>query len=127
MMKKTVLAMLAGVTLMGAAGVQAAENITLGRTILLEDGNHGAKIPLIVCRKTDAIKIRAERDLKLRKAVFTFQNGETRTINFYRDVKKGDSTDWRKFAYRRCVKNIEVFGEAKDGTAGLKVLGRKKD
>lgn len=88
MMKKTVLAMLAGVTLMGAAGVQAAENITLGRTILLEDGNHGAKIPLIVCRKTDAIKIRAERDLKLRKAVFTFQNGETRTINFYRDVKK---------------------------------------
>ncbi|MGI2260708.1 DUF2541 family protein [Shewanella sp. GXUN23E] len=109
------------------APVMAADHITLGRTILLEDGHHGAKIPLLVCRKTDAIKIKAERDLRLNKAVFTFRNGETRTINFYRNLKKNETTDWRKFAYRRCVKHIEVYGEAKDGTAGVKVLGREKD
>ncbi|MBT1446172.1 DUF2541 family protein [Shewanella sp. JM162201] len=104
-----------------------ADDITLGRTILLEHSNHGAEIPLIICRKTDAVKIRAERDLHLRKAVFTFRNGETRTIQFQRKLKKGETTDWRKFSYRRCVKHIEVFGEAKDGTAGVKVLGRERD
>ncbi|MCL1037414.1 DUF2541 family protein [Shewanella submarina] len=115
---------LALAALSAAAPAMADGHITLGRTILLEDGRHGAKIPLLVCRNTDAIKIKAERKARLRKAVFTFRNGETRTINFYRDLKKNESTDWRKFAYKRCVKSIEVFGEAKDGSAGIKVLGR---
>lgn len=115
-----------GLTLFSAGfAAQAAEHITLGRTILLGNANQGAKIPLLVCRKTDAIQITAEKDLKLNKVVITFQNGDKKTISFYRELKKGQVTKWRKFAYKRCVKNIDVFGHAEHSTAGVKVLGRK--
>ncbi|MBV7316524.1 DUF2541 family protein [Shewanella sp. NIFS-20-20] len=101
------------------------EQITLGRTILLGSGDHGAKIPLLVCRKANAIKVKAERDLTLERVVVTFNNGDTKTIRFYRDLKKNQTTDWRKFAYKRCVKKLEVFGNSEGSKAGVKVLGRK--
>ncbi|GIU32762.1 DUF2541 domain-containing protein [Shewanella schlegeliana] len=104
----------------------ADEQITLGRTILLGSGDHGAVIPLLVCRKTDAIRVKAERNLHLEKIKVTFNNGQTKTIHFYRDLKKNQHTDWRGFAYRRCVKKLEVFGNSDGSKAGVKVLGRKK-
>ncbi|MGS0681257.1 DUF2541 family protein [Shewanella sp. 125m-7] len=104
----------------------AGEQITLGRTILLSGGDHGAKIPLLICRKTDAIRIKAEKDLHLERIKVTFNNGQTKTVNFYRDLKKDSYTDWRDFGYRRCVKNLEVFGNSDGSKAGLKVFGRKK-
>ncbi|MGS0689432.1 DUF2541 family protein [Shewanella sp. 30m-9] len=104
----------------------ADEQITLGRTILLSGGDHGAKIPLLICRKTDAIRVKAERDLHLEKIKVTFNNGQTKTIRFYRDLKKNQHTDWRGFAYRRCVKKLEVFGNSDGSKAGIKVYGRKK-
>lgn len=112
--------------LVTSSNVIAGEQITLGRTILLSGGDHGAKIPLLVCRKTDAIRVKAERDLHLERVKVTFNNGQTKTINFYRDLKEDKHTDWRSFGYRRCVKKLEVFGNSDGSKAGLKVFGRKK-
>ncbi|MDR8522530.1 MULTISPECIES: DUF2541 family protein [Shewanella] len=105
---------------------KADEQITLGRTILLSGGDHGAKIPLLICRKTDAIRVKAERDLHLERIKVTFNNGNTKTIHFHRDLKEDQYTDWRGFGYRRCVKKLEVFGNSDGSKAGVKVLGRKK-
>ncbi|WP_028021450.1 DUF2541 family protein [Enterovibrio calviensis] len=110
-------------TLSGTA--QAEERITLGRTILLENGKHGADIPLLVCRRVNAIKVKADRDAYLKQVKVTFKNGETKTISFYRNIKEDDTTDWRKFGYKRCVKKLEVFGESKNSSAGIRVYGRQ--
>ncbi|QDF66612.1 DUF2541 family protein [Shewanella sp. SNU WT4] len=103
----------------------ADEQITLGRTILLGIGDQGAKIPLLACRRSDAIKVKAERDLELEKVVVTFNNGKTKTIKFNRHLKKDETTDWRKFGYKRCVDKLEVFGNSDGSKAGVKVYGRK--
>lgn len=113
-------------TLLAPASALAGDDFTLGRTILLEHGNRGADIPLLVCRNTDAIKLKAKRRLHLKRIKVTFQNGDTRTFNFFRDMKKGEETDWRKFAYRRCVTHIEVFGNSDGSTAGVTVMGRER-
>ena len=112
-------------TVFSVATVQASEQITLGRTILLKIGDEGAKAPLILCRRADAIKIQAEKNVYLKRAIVTFKNGDTKTINFNRDLKGGTETDWRSFAYKRCVKNIEVFGNSERTKAGIKIFGRK--
>ena len=106
---------------------QADGKFTLGRTILLEHGKHAAKIPLVICRRTNAIQIKAERELRLRKAVVKFQNGESKTINFHRNFKEDDKSDWRYFGYRRCVKSIDVYGNSERSTAGVRVYGKEKD
>ena len=113
-------------TVFSVATVQASEQITLGRTLLLKIGDEGAKAPLILCRRADAIKIQAEKNVYLKRAIVTFKNGDTKTINFNRDLKGGTETDWRSFAYKRCVKNIEVFGNSERTKAGIKIFGRKK-
>ncbi|WP_434996524.1 DUF2541 family protein [Vibrio scophthalmi] len=106
---------------------QADDKFTLGRTILLEHGKSAAKIPMVICRRTNAIQIKAERDINLRKAVVKFQNGESKTINFYRDFKEDEKSDWRYFGYRRCVKSIDVYGNSERSTGGVRVYGKEKD
>ncbi|MBY6185145.1 DUF2541 family protein [Marinobacter hydrocarbonoclasticus] len=119
-------AILALSMLLAPATALAKDDFTLGRTILLEHGNRGADIPVIGCRKTDAIRLKAKRRLHLKRIKVTFQNGDTRTFHFYRDMKKGAETKWQKFAYRRCVTHIEVFGNSDGSTAGVTVMGRDK-
>ena len=118
-------AALAATTLIAPA--HADDKFTLGRTILLEHGNLAAKIPMVICRNTNAIKVKAEKDLELRKVVVRFQNGDEKTIRFHRDLKKDKMTDWRYFGYRRCVKNIEVYGNSEGSTAGVRVYGKEKN
>ncbi|MGR5134101.1 DUF2541 family protein [Vibrio alfacsensis] len=110
-----------------ASPAHADDKFTLGRTILLEHGNLAAKIPMVVCRNTNAIKVKAEKDLELRKVVVKFQNGDEKTIRFHRDLKKNKTTDWRYFGYRRCVKNIEVYGNSEGSKAGVRVYGKEKN
>ncbi|KKD60818.1 hypothetical protein RN22_08735 [Grimontia sp. AD028] len=111
--------------LLGAsATAQADDDITLGRTIVFENTDYGAPIPLLVCRRVDAIQVKADRDMYLRKVVATFKNGDTKTFRFYRNIKEDDTTDWRELPYKRCVKKLEVFGESKNSSAGVRVYGR---
>lgn len=104
---------------------KADEQITLGRTIVLGASGEGAIIPLLICRKADAFKIKAERKLNLEKVIVTFNNGNTKTVRFYRDLKKNEETKWRSFGYKRCVKKLEVFGSSVGSRSGVKAFGRK--
>ncbi|MGF1707067.1 DUF2541 family protein [Enterovibrio baiacu] len=127
MKMKTLLSLMCVLTgmLTLSSTAHAEERITLGRTILLENASHGADIPLLVCRRVNAIKLKADRDAYVRKVKVTFKNDETKTINFYRNIKEDATTDWRKFAYKRYVKKLEVFGESKNSSAGIRVYGRQ--
>lgn len=114
-------------SLLLSVNVHADDKFTLGRTILLEHGKHAAKIPLLVCRYTNAIQVKAEKDLDLRKAVVKFQNGESKTFNFYRGFDKDEKSDWRYFGKRRCVKSIDVYGNSEGSKAGVRVYGKEKN
>ncbi|WP_435532762.1 DUF2541 family protein [Vibrio stylophorae] len=105
----------------------ADESITLGRTIVFEENNYGADIPLVVCRRADAIRVKADRDMYLREVVLTFKNGDTKTVHFYRNVKKDKKTGWRSlgYGYKRCVKRLEVFATSKHSSAGIRIYGRQ--
>ncbi|PSW58232.1 DUF2541 family protein [Photobacterium leiognathi] len=103
----------------------SADTFTLGRTILLEAKNSHAKIPVPLCRNAKSIQIKAERDVFLSKVIFKFQNGSSRVFQFQRKLDKNERTDWRRFSYERCVTDIQVHGRAEDGSAGIRVYGRK--
>ncbi|MEZ8142886.1 DUF2541 domain-containing protein [Enterovibrio norvegicus FF-33] len=113
-------------TLLGIpTAAQADDRITLGRTIVFKNTDYGADIPLVICRRVNAIQVKADRDMYLQKVKITFKNGDTKTIRFYRDVGKDKTTDWRKLAYKRCVKKLEVFGKSENSSAGVRVYGRQ--
>ncbi|NLS11829.1 DUF2541 family protein [Vibrio sp. SM6] len=105
----------------------ADEKFTLGRTILLEHSRSAAKIPLLVCRYTNAFQIKAEKDLKLRKVVVKFQNGDDKTYQFYSKLNEDEHSRWRYFGRQRCVKSIDVYGNSEGSTAGVRVYGKERD
>lgn len=80
------------------------DQFTLGRTILLGAGDHGATIPLVVCRQTKYIKVKAERDLTLDRVVVTYGGDRTKTIRFDREMSSDKETEWKSLGSRRCVK-----------------------
>ncbi|MFS1428359.1 DUF2541 family protein [Vibrio splendidus] len=104
--------------------VLADEPKLLGRTIVLEKVSNNAIIPLNSCRYAKEITIRADKDMEIQKAKFTFKNGETRTFSFRDDLKEGERTKWRSFLYKRCIKKIQIFGKADDDRAGVRVYGK---
>ncbi|MCP4956232.1 DUF2541 family protein [Photobacterium aquimaris] len=100
-----------------------AGTFTLGHTWLLEIGNVKGNIPFPICRNAKGFKIEAQRDLKLDRVKVRFRNGEEKTFNYYRDVKKDQDTGVRLFGYERCIKHIEVSGNSEGTRAGVKVIG----
>jgi hypothetical protein len=116
-------ALLGSALLIVATTANAGEQFTLGRTVLL-DGGRVATIPVPVCRMTDAIKIKAERDVKIKRIVVTYGNGGKRTINFNRDIREDKETEWRSLGSERCVDSIKVYGSSDRSTGGIKVFGR---
>ncbi|MGF1911778.1 DUF2541 family protein [Vibrio kasasachensis] len=126
MKKSLIISAIVGALLV-TSNAQADDKFTLGRTLLLEHGKHAAKIPLLVCRNTNAFQVKAEKGLELRKAVIKFQNGESKTFNFYRDFNKDEYSSWRYFGKRRCVKSINVYGNSKGSKAGVRVYGKEKN
>ena len=115
--------LLASSMLLGATTAQA-DQFTLGRTIVLK-GSNEAVIPVPLCRKAKSISVKAERGMNLKRVKVNFQNGESRTFHFNRGLAENQKTDWRKFAYPRCVTSLEVFGKPYGSKAGVRVYGRK--
>jgi hypothetical protein len=101
------------------------DQFTLGRTILLGIGDHGANIPMVACRQTKYIKVKAERDLTLDRIVVTYGSNRTKTIKFDRDMRADKETEWKSLGSRVCVKRLEVYGNSEGSKAGVKVFGRK--
>ncbi|WP_434471010.1 DUF2541 family protein [Aeromonas veronii] len=118
--------LLGGILLVMASASHAGDDqFTLGRTILLGVGDHGATIPLVICRQTKYIKVKAERDLTLDRVVVTYGGDRTKTIYFDQDMRGDTETGWKSLGSRRCVKKIEVYGNSERSKAGVKVFGRK--
>ena len=116
-------ALLGSALLIVATAANAGGQFTLGRTVLL-DGGRVATIPVPACRMTDAIKIKAERDVNIKRIVITYGNGGKRSINFNRDLREDKETDWRTLGAERCVDSIKVYGSSEHSTGGIKVFGR---
>ncbi|MFM1647822.1 DUF2541 domain-containing protein [Aeromonas salmonicida] len=116
-------ALLGSVLLIVATAANAGGQFTLGRTVLL-DGGRVATIPVPMCRMTDAIKIKAERDVNIKRVVLTYNNGGKRTVNFNRDIRENKETEWRSLGSERCVDSIKVYGSSERSTGGIKVFGR---
>lgn len=115
-----------GMLMLGTLSAQAGEEqFTLGRTILLEVGDRGAVIPLVICRVASEIKIKAERNLTLDKLLVTDSNGRTRSVNAKGALRREQETGWLSLGRRYCVKKIEVRGHADGSIAGVKVFGRR--
>ncbi|MBL0665127.1 DUF2541 family protein [Aeromonas jandaei] len=122
----SVRALLGTVLLVVATASHAGEDqFPLGRTILLGAGDHGATIPMVICRQTKYIKVKAERDLTLDRVVVTYGGDRTKTIYFDQDMRGDTETGWKSLGSRRCVKKIEVYGNSERSKAGVKVFGRK--
>jgi hypothetical protein len=101
-----------------------AETFTLGYTWVLKIGNVKGTIPFpIICRNAKGFKIKAQRDLKLERVRVSFRNGEEKTYNYYRNIRKDNETGIRFFGYKRCIKRIEIEGNSKGVRAGVKVIG----
>lgn len=115
--------MLLGGALLVAASAANAGQFTLGRTVLL-DGGRAAIVPVPMCRMVDSIKIKAERDVEIKRVVLTFKNGGKKNINFNRKLRKNEETQWRKLEMDRCVDSIKVYGNSERSTGGIKVFGR---
>ncbi len=123
-MKKSLIALtLAASSLMLLPSTAMAGTFTLGHTWLLKIGNVKGTIPFPICRNAKGFKIEAQRDLRLERVRVRFQNGEEKTYNYYRDVRKDNDTGVRLFGYERCIKRIEVEGNSKGTRAGIKVIG----
>ena len=119
-------ALFGALLLVAASACQAGDDqFTLGRTILLGIGDHGATIPMVACRQTKYIKVKAERDLTLDRVVVTYGGDRTKTIRFDREMSSDKETEWKSLGSRRCVKKIEVYGNSERSKAGVKVFGRK--
>lgn len=112
---------------LAASTIVHADEILLGRTILLS-GPPGkmADVPIIGCRKVDAIRLQAVRGLRLNRVKLKFQNGQEREFQFQRELGKREKTMWRPLAFPRCVTHVKVYGYSKHTTSGIKVYGRQK-
>lgn len=122
--KKPLKSLLGSILLVITSTAHADEQFTLGRTVLL-DGGISATIPVPVCRITDAIKIKATRDVEIKHVVVTYSNGGKRVIKFNRELRSNQETEWRSLGSERCVDSIKIFGNSERSTGGIKVFGRK--
>ncbi|MFQ2764126.1 DUF2541 domain-containing protein [Aeromonas caviae] len=113
--------------LLGAAvpPAMADEDIRLGQTILLGVGDHPAIIPMLACRPTKSIMVKAGRELTLEWVKVFYGNDRSKTLYFDKVLKEDQESGWQSLGSRLCIKRIEVYGNSEGSRAGVKVYGRK--
>lgn len=107
------------------APAMADDEFRLGNTMLLGVGDHPAIIPIIVCRPTKSIMVKAGRELTLDRVKVFYGNDRSKTLNFDKDLKEDQESGWKSLGSRLCIKRIEVYGNSEGSKAGVKVYGRK--
>ncbi|MGL5130233.1 MAG: DUF2541 family protein [Aeromonas popoffii] len=107
------------------APAMADDGFRLGNTMLLGVGDHPAIIPIIVCRPTKSIMVKAGRELTLDRVKVFYGNDRSKTLNFDKDLKEDQESGWKSLGSRLCIKRIEVYGNSEGSKAGVKVYGRK--
>lgn len=108
-----------------ASQARADDEFLLGKTLLLGVGDHGATIPLIVCRPVKSIMIEARKELTLDRVKVFYGKSRSKTIQFDRTLKREQESGWKSLGSRLCIKRIEVYGNAEGSKAGIRVYGRK--
>ncbi|KLV50628.1 hypothetical protein SH16_00270 [Aeromonas caviae] len=113
--------------LLGAAvpPAMADEDIRLGQTILLGVGDHPAIIPMLACRPTKSIMVKAGRELTLERVKVFYGNDRSKTLYFDKVLKEYQESGWQSLGSRLCIKRIEVYGNSEGSRAGVRVYGRK--
>ncbi|WP_459166523.1 DUF2541 family protein [Aeromonas hydrophila] len=108
-----------------AAPAMADDEFRLGKTILLGVGDHPAIIPMLACRPTKSIMVKAGRELTLERVKVFYGNDRSKTLYFDKDLKEEQESGWKSLGSRLCIKRIEVYGNSEGSKAGVKVYGRK--
>lgn len=113
--------------LLGAAvsPAMADEDIRLRQTILLGVGDHPAIIPMLACRPTKSIMVKAGRELTLERVKVFYGNDRSKILYFDKVLKEDQESGWQSLGSRLCIKRIEVYGISEGSRAGVKVYGRK--
>ena len=123
--RRSLSALMVLVSLLLAPAAMAESQFTLGRTLLLGMGDQAATIPIIGCRPTKSLKIKAEREAHLDHIVVIYGNNKRKSIKLNQTLRAGEESQWRSLGSRLCVKKLELFGNAEGNKAGIKVFGRK--
>ena len=108
-----------------ASPALADDEFRLGKTILLGVGDHPAIIPMLACRPTKSIMVKAGRELTLERVKVFYGSDRSKTLYFDRDLKEDQESGWKSLGSRLCIKRIEVYGNSEGSKAGVKVYGRK--
>ena len=108
-----------------ASPALAADEFRLGKTILLGVGDHPAIIPMLACRPTKSIMVKAGRELTLERVKVFYGSDRSKTLYFDRDLKEDQESGWKSLGSRLCIKRIEVYGNSEGSRAGVRVYGRK--
>ncbi|MGS3184634.1 DUF2541 domain-containing protein [Aeromonas taiwanensis] len=103
----------------------ADDEFRLGKTILLGVGDHPAIIPMLACRPTKSIMVKAGRELTLERVKVFYGSDRSKTLYFDRDLKEDQESGWKSLGSRLCIKRIEVYGNSEGSRAGVRVYGRK--
>ncbi|MCO4205137.1 MULTISPECIES: DUF2541 family protein [Aeromonas] len=108
-----------------ASPALADDEFRLGKTILLGVGDHPAIIPMLACRPTKSIMVKAGRELTLERVKVFYGSDRSKTLYFDRDLKEDQESGWKSLGSRLCIKRIEVYGNSEGSRAGVRVYGRK--
>ena len=108
-----------------ASPALADDEFRLGKTILLGVGDHPAIIPMLACRPTKSIMVKAGRELTLERVKVFYGSDRSKTLYFDRDLKEEQESGWKSLGSRLCIKRIEVYGNSEGSRAGVRVYGRK--
>lgn len=108
-----------------ASPALADDEFRLGKTILLGVGDHPAIIPMLACRPTKFIMVKAGRELTLERVKVFYGSDRSKTLYFDRDLKEDQESGWKSLGSRLCIKRIEVYGNSEGSRAGVRVYGRK--
>ena len=108
-----------------ASSALADDEFRLGKTILLGVGDHPAIIPMLACRPTKSIMVKAGRELTLERVKVFYGSDRSKTLYFDRDLKEDQESGWKSLGSRLCIKRIEVYGNSEGSRAGVRVYGRK--
>jgi len=103
----------------------AEDEFRLGKTLLLGVGDHPAIIPMLACRPTSAIMVKAGRELTLDRVKVIYGNDRSKTLHFDKRLQEDQESGWKPLGSRVCIKRVEVYGNSQGSKAGVKVYGRK--
>ncbi len=113
-------------SLLLSPAVFASDEFRLGSTLLLSIGESEAIVKPLVCRYTDALQLKVEKqNARIEELKVFYKDGSSRTVKVGKEVGKDQRSDWLKLDRRKCITKIRVDGYSKSKMAEVKIYGRR--